>query len=532
MDVSIRPLSGLLIGGSRLNKKNSTGAAVIKIGADSVRMRVSQLSKGKVSALDLLEYPIHLGHDVFETGSVSFDSLRELSLALDKFQSALLSYGIQKTRVISTAALREAENRSLALDQLRVRNNIHVSLMEDSQEMAYLYWEIATKLKNSELLKKGNSVVAYVGSASLGIAVFDGEKIVYSQNVSMGALKLSDILQGVYRTAEDFHTVVEEYLDTVLNRIAISEFPIENLILTGSQIDLVAKLCGARSVDGVYQFGPERLSSLCTSLRSVTPESIGLRYGISENEAAVLYTSLAIYQSLLRFCPHVEAVCSPPADVSEALIRCMLVPKAETDRVDFCRKSALACAEATAARFGCDLEHSRHIQKLSTLVFDKLKHIHGLEPSRRLIIELASVLHSCGSFVSVRQHNKCAYDLIKGMDLFGLSESEVLATAFVAGNASENTSLDESPDFSTLSEPERLDVFKLSAIFRLVNALDKSHRGKLKSLKVSCEEEKVLFKATAPCDTLLEQWAFQESAQFFKDVFGLSPELSVKFDYL
>lgn len=516
-----------------MNKKSAANiAAVIEIGTDSVKMRVSQLSKGHVSTLDMLEYPVRLGHDVFETGTIRFNSLRELSGVLEKFSSALLSYNVQKPRVISCTALREAENRSLAVDQLRVRNGLDVAILEDSQEKAYIYAEIIKKLDGADFLENPYSVIAYVGSGSIGIAVFDGEKIVYSQNIPMGALKLHDVLQGVQNTSEDFHTVIEEYLDTVLGRISVAEFPIKNLVLTGSQIELIAKLCGAKEERNSFEISAEKLSALYRSIRSLTPEGISLRYGIAESQAAVLYTALSIYQAMLRFCPDTELVHAPSADISEAIARCALSSKAEAERVAHSRESALACAETTARRFGCNPSHSHYIQACSCQIFDKLKKMHGLENGKRLILELAATLHSCGSVVSVRQHNRCTFDLIKGMDLFGLSREEVLEVAFVAGSISDSLSVEGNPEFSRLDNREKLVVSKLAAIFRMANALDKSHREKLRDLKITVENDRVLFRAAASADTLLEQWAFAESAQFFKDVFGLSPELSIKFELL
>ena len=132
--------------------------------------------------------------------------------------------------------------------------------------------------------------------------------------------------------------------------------------------------------------------------------------------------------------------------------------------------------------------------------------------------------------MNVRQHNQCTFDLIKGMDIFGLRQSEVLETAFVAGSISDNLSVEENPDFAWLPMEERIVISKMSAIFRLANALDKSHRGKLRDLKITLEDDQVIFKAKASENTLLERWAFAESAQYFKEVFGLSPELSIKFD--
>ena len=512
-----------------MNKKSAARtAAVIEIGSNNVRMHVSQLSKDQVVTLDQLEYPVGLGHDVFADGLISFESLRELSAVLGKFSAALLSYRVEKPKVISCTALREAKNRSLVADQLRVRNGLEVQVLEDSQEKAYIYSEIIKKLSGRPPLS-GNTMIAYIGSGSIGVAVFDGTKIIYSQNISMGASKLHDVLRGLRTRAEDFHIILEEYMDTILNRVDIASFQVQNLVLTGSQIGLVTKLCGATPVPAIPT---AKLSALFQSVRSLTAESIANRFAIPEEKAAVLYTALFIYHGMLRFCPGAKSFLAPVVDISEAVVRYLLIPKAGAEWDAYLQRSALACAEQTALRFGCDLDHCRFISGFACKIFDKMKRVHGLDPSKRLILQLAATLHSCGRFVSVRQHNRCTFDLIKGMDIFGLSSSEVLEVAFVAGSISNNLAVEENPDFSLLPNDEKLVISKLAAMFRMANALDKSHRAKLRDLKVSMEEDRVIFKAEASGNTLLERWSFRESAAFFTDVFGLSPELTVKLTML
>ncbi len=515
-----------------MNKKSAARtAAVIEIGSNNVRMRVSQWTKGNVVTLDRLEYPVGLGHDVFSSGDISFDSLRELSSVLAKFTAALRSYNIEKPKVISCTALREAKNRALVVDQLKVRNGLEVNVLEDSQEKAYIYKEVIQRLGDAKL-QQGNTMIAYVGSGSIGVAVYDGQKVIYSQNISMGALKLHDVLRHLHQEAEDFYYIIEEYLDSIFNRIAITRFQVKNLILTGSQLELVARLCEAKKAGIPYQISVKKLTSLYQSIRSATAESIADRFSITEERAALLYTSLSIYNALLRFCPQAENVISPPVDISEAMLRYQLVPKAEAGLATYLRESALACAQTTALSFGCNLEHSAYTGQIACQIFDKLKKIHGLDVSKRLLLELASTLHSCGSFVSVRQHSQCTFDLIKGMDIFGLRQQDVLETAFVAGSSSNALTTEENPDFAWLPMEERIVISKLAAIFRLANALDKSHRHKLRDLKIQLEDDQVLFKAKASENTLLERWAFAESAQYFKEVFGLSPELSIKFDMI
>lgn len=513
-----------------MNKKSAANtAAVIEIGTNNITMRVAQLVKGEIRSLDYLKYPVSLDHDVFETGSISFNSLRQLSSALDKFSEALLSYGVEKPRVVSGTALLEARNRSLVVDQLKVRNNLDVSVLDSSQEKAYIFSELEKCLAGEAAVREGCTLAAYIGAGSVGLAVMDGGRIVYFQNIPIGALKLHDVMGELRRNADDFHYILEEYMDTMLGRMNLSGFPIRSLVLTGTRINLIAKLCGGRQVGPVFHIDVQKLQGLYDSVRALTAESIALRYGITEAQAALLYTALFIYRGMIRFCPDAKEILSPPVDLPQAVIRYMLTPKAEAEWEAFLRKNALSCAETTAAAFNCDRAHSRLTGEYAVKLFDKLRKIHGLDPSKRLILELAAALHSCGSYISVRQHSRCTFDIIRGMDIFGMSSKEVLEVALVAGSISNDLN---DPESAALTSGEQIVVSKLSAIFRLANAMDKSHLEKLKNVKMSLDEDRVVIKAQSSSNTLLERWDFEYAARFFKDVFGLSPELSVKFDMI
>lgn len=61
-----------------------------------------------------------------------------------------------------------------------------------------------------------------------------------------------------------------------------------------------------------------------------------------------------------------------------------------------------------------------------------MKKVHGLSEDKKLILELAAVLHSCGQYINVRTHTQCSFDLIKNFDIFGLTSEQLLLTAFVS----------------------------------------------------------------------------------------------------
>ena len=79
---------------------------------------------------------------------------------------------------------------------------------------------------------------------------------------------------------------------------------------------------------------------------------------------------------------------------------------------------------------------------------------------------------------------------------------------------------------------KRLEIAKLVAIFRLSNALDKSKRQKLRLNKIKITNDKLEIKVDTADNALLEKWAFEECAGFFKEVFGLSPELHIRSNLL
>ena len=117
-----------------MNKKSAArAAAVIEIGSNNVRMRVAQWAKGQMAILDRLEYPVSLGHDVFTNGNISFDSLRELSSVLSNFP-LLSNHTTLISQRQSLHRFAEAKNRALVVDQLKVRNGLEVTVLEDSQE--------------------------------------------------------------------------------------------------------------------------------------------------------------------------------------------------------------------------------------------------------------------------------------------------------------------------------------------------------------------------------------------------------------
>lgn len=206
----------------------------------------------------------------------------------------------------------------------------------------------------------------------------------------------------------------------------------------------------------------------------------------------------------------------------------MLIPKSAKQYLDHVRVSAISCAQNIAASYHCNQAHTENVRQFACAVFDRMKGAHGLDRRERLLLELAAILHDCGHYVTVKQHLQSSFDIIKDTDIYGMTDEEMLLTAFVARYNEYDVPNEGDAGFAELRNKNKLIVSKLVAIFRLANALDKSQKQKLGGIRVRMGKDRLFISAQSNANLYLEQWAFEQCAPYFKEVFGYNPELSIK----
>lgn len=510
-------------------KKNSKTVAVIDIGSNMVKMRVAQLQNGAIRDIDRLEYPIRLGHEVFQDGKISFESLRELSSILRGYSQVMTEYGVSQYKIVATTVFRDALNRAYIVDQLKVQNDMNVEVLEDEQEKTLIYSEILKKLTTENLPELNDALISYIGTGSLSVALYHKGGIVFSQNIPVGSLKLHDMLSGLQDEGTDFATVLDEYLDGVMGRIALpmANKNTEYLIITGNEMELIAQICKVPMVNGRYAIEAHALNRLYTQLNKYSTEHISKLYGITAQQAEILYSALAIYTHILRWNSANHVLC-PKLELWDAIMRQLLVPKSKGEYDEQVRQNAISCAMTLAAHFNGDENHIHAVREYACAIFDRMKKIHGLSSKRRLLLELACILHEAGYYVNSKHHLRATFDLLRNTGLYGITEEEVLLVAHIASFTDFFSPGASGLPYPGLSEKNKLVVSKLVAIFQLANALDKSSKQKLQSIRIRLSENTLNITGVSDQNVTLERWAFRECAPFFEEVFGIKPQLSMK----
>ena len=153
-----------------------------------------------------------------------------------------------------------------------------------------------------------------------------------------------------------------------------------------------------------------------------------------------------------------------------------------------------------------------------------MKKIHGLGKRERLLLSLATILHDCGKYISMSNLGECSYNIILYTEIIGLShiEREMVANV-VKFNHLKFTYYDVVTEGSKLDRHSYLIIAKLTAILKLANGLDRSHKQKFKDIKIGLKEHDLIITVNTNEDITLEKGLLQERSDFFEEVFSIRP---------
>lgn len=519
--------------GSGVNKKSmAKAAAVIEIGARQVEMVIAQTGKTGLQVLDCLVHPTQTGHDVYYQKKISFKSLRGLVEILRKYSQALQTYGVQKCRLVSATTFSEAENAALVCSQISVQTRMTVEVLGETEENGYVYFDAVQRLKEQGADLTGETLLARVGSGSLGLAVYDGSQIRYAHTVPMGALKMNDQFEALRRESKDFIGMMREYVSLLLRPFQLDTRQLGNLVLLGPDVARIAALMGVQRQEDGACGSVKRVVKLAEKLHASNLYHLTEALNITEHEAAVLCNAVTLFSGIVELCGRSQRLHVVESDLPRAILRISLSGQMGRQHQVFLSKSALACTEEICALSPPQLQEARRTAEMACDMFDRMKRLHGIESNAKLILEIAARCYERLPFDGMRHNGASALAHIEQLEIFGVNEETMQQIALVTAAALDGRVLTEPLAGYSLTEEKRLVVMKLAAMFSLAVAMNQSRRGKLKNVKLSLHEDRLMIQATAVSDAMLETWAFRRAALLFQSVFGINPELKMKLSML
>ena len=262
-----------------------------------------------------------------------------------------------------------------------------------------------------------------------------------------------------------------------------------------------------------------------------TARALAEEYDISLTDAELFVPSLILIRKFLdKTCS--DSIIIPVVSLVDGLI---------IDKFNCCAgmgfcmdfdADILSCVRKLAARYRSNEKHINYVEGAALQIFDRLTGIHGLGVKERFILQIASILHDTGKFIAADPHCVYSCNIITASQILGLSDEELRMAACIARYHSLESPDPKSAELAELGTDERLKTMKLIAIVRMADAMDTSHKQKLKICSIDISEDQFIVRVESWEEAALENWTFNMKSEFFSEVFGLKPQMVIKTGWL
>ena len=220
--------------------------ASIYIGSYEVILKVFEIvSKKPLREIDCLKTQTDMVQDIYKKGRVSFETTDKLCTVLSDMKKTMEMYQVDEYRAYAGASIHQAENELFVLEQIKLRADMKVTVLSNSEHRFLGYKAIASNESFDDMVKESAAIVD-VGGASLQITLFHHGKIVTTQHLMLGTVAMKENLKRLENMAnheEQISEMIYKELD-VFKMMFLQEFDLKYLILLGDNVSALVRNLG------------------------------------------------------------------------------------------------------------------------------------------------------------------------------------------------------------------------------------------------------------------------------------------------
>ena len=479
----------------------------IDVGSYVYEMKIFELSKKNgIRQIDSIRHMVDIGTDTYHTGKVSRAHLAELKRILTESAEIMKNYGVEAYRAYGTSAFREMRNSNMILAQIEQETGIHIDILENTEQRFMDYKSVASKGEVFTRFLEQSTAIVDIGGGSIQISLFEKDKLSATQNMRLGVLRLREQLDRVGARSVQNESLIEELVNTQLNvfkKLYLKDRDIKQIVVIDDYLSDASRngknfsgtgrmIPGARGQ--AEFFDTAALGAFIDGLRDYNAFDLSTRLGISDEKIPLLKISSIIIKCIAKIMK-ADIIWVPDVTLCDGMVYDYAVAKRYIKPAHDFEQDILTCALETSKRYKGSEERARTLELIALQVFDSMKRIHGLKDRERLLLQLCAILHDCGKYISMQNLSECSYNIIMSTEIIGL----------------------------TGRKKDYMIVTKLTAILRLANGLDRSHKKKFTDVRIRLREGQLQITVSTKKDITLEKGLFDNRANFFEEVFSVRP---------
>jgi exopolyphosphatase/guanosine-5'-triphosphate,3'-diphosphate pyrophosphatase len=494
--------------------------AAVDIGANSVRLKIARLERGRLRALSEDREVTRLGEAVFARGALSTEAMEQTVRVLRRFHRAALRFGAEQVRLVATSALRDANNGRAFVDWVHSATGWNVEVISGLEEGRLIHLALMSGMPAA---RRARVLLFDLGGGSCEITVSNRSDIKYMVSLPLGAVRLTrEFLPHDPPKKQDMQRATE-FIAEELGRIEtrLKRERLQMAIATSGTAAALSAVWTRRHQGHPTTVPTTVVAALRDELAQLPAAGRAKYQGIGTRRAEIIVAGAAVYSELLNMVG-LPSFRYSPLGLRDGLLAQMV---ADYDRgttfqrrIETERRSAIA---GMAQQYGVDHDFAEQVNVLAMQLFDGLQRIHRLPADYRDWLGAAATLQETGTYVNRTGRHRHTYYLISNSELFGFTAEQRNIVAAIARYVGKSKPASESRPIRVLPPIDQANVRKAVVLLRVARALNQSRRGVVRSVSVRALRSSVVLELEVKRgSTELERWALEKEKRNFRDVFG------------
>jgi exopolyphosphatase/guanosine-5'-triphosphate,3'-diphosphate pyrophosphatase len=219
--------------------------AVIDVGTNSTRLLVADVAGGTVSPLERRSTVTRLGRGVDLSGHLAGEAIDDVCGAIDGYIGILQELGAETMDAIATSAVRDADNGSAFIAELRERFALSARVLDGEEEARLTYLGATSEAPPSE-----PTLVVDIGGGSTELIVGTGTEISFHDSLQAGVVRHSErCISNDPPTAEELEALATDVRGLIEDSVGTGVEAAAGIAVAGTPTSLAAVEIGLEPYD-------------------------------------------------------------------------------------------------------------------------------------------------------------------------------------------------------------------------------------------------------------------------------------------
>ena len=495
--------------------------AAIDIGSNSIRMLAAEIDGNSLPQTLAEDRQVtRLGSSVFASGLIDRESMDFVCAQLERMTAAYRQQDVFASRVVATAAVRDARNQDEFLERASHSAGMKVEVISGQEEARLIFHGVQSRWPHPT----ERVLIIDIGGGSAEVILGEQGRLSAAFSRPLGAVRLASVFLKADppSTTElnQMNEFIEEKLAAAVRRIGHGTFH----RVIGTAASASAVVCAVNRIPRARRVEADRKRATISQLRALykdlASKDLAARRkvtGLGPRRAEIILPGVAVLVHILRDLG-IPSLYYCAAGLRDGIVYDLAVRGAGrvNARLGLEQRRAV---EEFGRRFGVELKHARKVASFATTLFEALSPLHRLPAEQGRLVEAAAYLRDVGHMVNDSAHHKHSFYIVSNADLAGFTEVERKLIAALCRYHRKSMPAPRHPEFQALPPDVRKAVLLLAPLLRIADALDRSREQRVESLSCSASGNQVVLTLRERLDTALEQWAVERVSPDFKQVY-------------